>query len=101
MQGILTIPEFAWELFLDVYRTIWGFRRESQILSGDCRGPLRERGARWRESRMTRQAEPTPHALRCVARRSAEPAAHVAASPGGAGGPRRSSTRSCRSSKAL
>jgi Domain of unknown function (DUF4386) len=34
LQSILTIPEFAWELFLGVYCTIWGFRRESPILSG-------------------------------------------------------------------
>ena len=34
LQAILTIPEFAWELFLGVYCVIWGFRRESPILSG-------------------------------------------------------------------
>ena len=34
LQAILTLPEFAWELFLGVYCTIWGFRRESPILSG-------------------------------------------------------------------
>jgi Domain of unknown function (DUF4386) len=33
LQAILTLPEFAWELFLGVYCTIWGFRRESPILS--------------------------------------------------------------------
>jgi hypothetical protein len=33
LQAILTIPEFAWELFLGVYCTIWGFRRQSPILS--------------------------------------------------------------------
>jgi Domain of unknown function (DUF4386) len=33
LQGILTIPEFAWELFLGVYCTIWGFRRDAPILS--------------------------------------------------------------------
>jgi hypothetical protein len=33
-QSIATIPEFAWELFLGVYCTVWGFRRESPILSG-------------------------------------------------------------------
>ena len=32
-QAILTIPEFAWELFLGVYCTVWGFRREAPILS--------------------------------------------------------------------
>ena len=34
LQGIVTIPEAAWELFLGVYCTVWGFRRESPILSG-------------------------------------------------------------------
>jgi hypothetical protein len=33
LQSILTIPEFAWELFLGVYCTIWGFRRESPTLA--------------------------------------------------------------------
>jgi Domain of unknown function (DUF4386) len=33
LQAIVTIPEFAWELFLGVYCTIWGFRREAPILS--------------------------------------------------------------------
>ncbi len=37
LQGILTIPEFAWELFLGVYCTIWGFRRDAPILSGSAR----------------------------------------------------------------
>jgi Domain of unknown function (DUF4386) len=34
LQGILTIPEFAWELFLGVYCTIWGFRQQSPVLTG-------------------------------------------------------------------
>jgi hypothetical protein len=34
LQGIVTIPEFAWELFLGIYCTIWGFRRDAPILSG-------------------------------------------------------------------
>ena len=38
LQAILTIPEFAWELFLGVYCTIWGFRRESPILSESSAG---------------------------------------------------------------
>ena len=38
LQGIATIPEAAWELFLGVYCTIWGFRREAPILSEDA-GP--------------------------------------------------------------
>jgi hypothetical protein len=37
LQGILTIPEAAWELFLGVYCTIWGFRREAPILSESAR----------------------------------------------------------------
>jgi hypothetical protein len=32
-QGLCTIPEAAWELFLGVYCTIWGFRRDAPILS--------------------------------------------------------------------
>ena len=33
-QGLATIPEGLWELFLGVYCTIWGFRRDAPILSG-------------------------------------------------------------------
>ena len=33
LQGIMTIPEIAWELFLGIYCTVWGFRRESPILA--------------------------------------------------------------------
>jgi hypothetical protein len=36
LQAIVTIPEFLWELFLGVYGTIWGFRREAPILRGDA-----------------------------------------------------------------
>jgi hypothetical protein len=32
-QGLATIPEGLWELFLGVYCTIWGFRRDAPILS--------------------------------------------------------------------
>jgi Domain of unknown function (DUF4386) len=32
-QGLATIPEAAWELFLGVYCTIWGFRRAAPILT--------------------------------------------------------------------
>lgn len=32
LQGIATIPEIVWELFLGVYCTIWGFRPASRIL---------------------------------------------------------------------
>jgi hypothetical protein len=35
LQGIATIPEFVWELFLGVYCTIWGFRPSSPILRTD------------------------------------------------------------------
>jgi hypothetical protein len=37
LQGLATIPEAAWELFLGVYCTIWGFRREAPILSQGTR----------------------------------------------------------------
>src|SRR5689334_514866 len=33
LQGVATIPEAAWELFLGVYCTVWGFRKEAPILS--------------------------------------------------------------------
>ena len=36
LQGIATIPEFAWELFLGIYCTIWGFRRDAPILSASA-----------------------------------------------------------------
>ena len=32
-QGLATIPEAAWELFLGVYCTVWGFRRDAPILT--------------------------------------------------------------------
>jgi len=34
LQGLATIPEAVWELFLGVYCTVWGFRRDAPILSG-------------------------------------------------------------------
>ena len=37
LQAILTAPEFLWELFLGIYCTIWGFRREAPILSESAR----------------------------------------------------------------
>jgi hypothetical protein len=37
LQAIVTIPEFLWELFLGVYCTIWGFRRDAPILSRSVR----------------------------------------------------------------
>ena len=33
LQGIATIPEFAWEAFLGIYCTIWGFRKDAPILA--------------------------------------------------------------------
>ena len=36
LQGFATIPEAAWELFLGVYCTIWGFKRDAPILSDDA-----------------------------------------------------------------
>ena len=38
LQGIATVPEFLWELFLGVYCTIWGFRRDAPILRADVGG---------------------------------------------------------------
>ena len=37
LQGIATIPEFLWELFLGVYCTFKGFRPSSPILQDDAR----------------------------------------------------------------
>ena len=31
--GLLVVPEFVWEAFLGIYCAIWGFRRDSPILS--------------------------------------------------------------------
>jgi hypothetical protein len=33
VAGLLVIPEFIWEAFLGIYCAIWGFRRDSPILS--------------------------------------------------------------------
>src|SRR3954454_2327267 len=33
LQGLATIPEFLWELFLGIYCMVWGFRRDAPILS--------------------------------------------------------------------
>jgi hypothetical protein len=38
LQGIATIPEFLWELFLGLYCTFKGFRPSSPILRADARG---------------------------------------------------------------
>jgi hypothetical protein len=32
---LLTAPEIAWEAFLCIYLTFWGFRRSSPLLVGD------------------------------------------------------------------
>jgi hypothetical protein len=37
LQGIATAPEFLWELFLGIYCTFWGFRRDAPILSESAR----------------------------------------------------------------
>src|SRR6478735_12040784 len=37
LQGLATIPEALWELFLGVYCTMWGFRRDAPILSASTR----------------------------------------------------------------
>lgn len=36
LQGLCTIPEAAWELFLGVYCTIWGFKKDAPILTGNA-----------------------------------------------------------------
>jgi hypothetical protein len=38
LQGLATIPEFLWELFLGLYCTFKGFRPSSPILQADDRG---------------------------------------------------------------
>jgi hypothetical protein len=42
VQGIATIPEAAWELFLGVYCTVKGFRPDSPILRADARAERAE-----------------------------------------------------------
>ena len=37
LQGLATIPEFLWELFLGIYCTFKGFRPSSPILRADAR----------------------------------------------------------------
>jgi hypothetical protein len=37
LQGVATIPEFLWELFLGIYCTVKGFRPSSPILRADTR----------------------------------------------------------------
>ena len=37
LVNVLVIPEFLWEAFLGIYCAIWGFRRDSPILSPSAR----------------------------------------------------------------
>jgi len=39
IKGPASIPEALWELFLGVYCTIWGFKRDAPILSGGASTP--------------------------------------------------------------
>jgi hypothetical protein len=39
IPSILVIPEFIWEAFLGIYCAVWGFRRDSPILSPTSRRP--------------------------------------------------------------
>ena len=39
LKGPASIPEALWELFLGVYCTIWGFKRDAPILSAAGPGP--------------------------------------------------------------
>jgi Domain of unknown function (DUF4386) len=39
LQGVATAPEFVWELFLGIYCTTWGFRREAPILAKSAVDP--------------------------------------------------------------
>jgi len=39
LKGPASIPEALWELFLGVYCTIWGFKRDAPILSGNVSTP--------------------------------------------------------------
>jgi hypothetical protein len=43
--SLLVIPEFIWEAFLGIYCAIWGFRRDSPILSPGARVDARASGA--------------------------------------------------------
>ena len=33
LVNVLVVPEFVWEAFLGIYCAVWGFRRDSPILS--------------------------------------------------------------------
>src|SRR4051812_13862314 len=45
LQGVATIPEFLWELFLGIYCTFKGFRPSSPILRADARAERTESAA--------------------------------------------------------
>jgi hypothetical protein len=34
LQGLATVPEFIWELFLGIYPLVWGFNAAAPVLSG-------------------------------------------------------------------
>ena len=38
LQAVMTIPEAAWELFLGVYCSVWGFKRTASILASPTNG---------------------------------------------------------------
>ena len=42
LKGPASIPEALWELFLGVYCTVWGFRRDAPILSAESNPIARE-----------------------------------------------------------
>ena len=42
LQAIMTAPEIAWELFLGIYCTFWGFKPDAPILSGNVPSPTRQ-----------------------------------------------------------
>ena len=44
LKGPASIPEALWELFLGVYCTVWGFRKDAPILSEET-APVAPRGA--------------------------------------------------------
>jgi peptidoglycan/LPS O-acetylase OafA/YrhL len=71
LQAIVTIPEFAWELFLGVYCTIWGFRRDAPILSGSARCRLNP--SRRRTPKMPRPTLSHRRGRLCSTARSADP----------------------------
>ena len=37
LVNVLVVPEFIWEAFLGIYCAIWGFKRDSPILSANAR----------------------------------------------------------------